>query len=810
MTPSPGLSPGLATSRTDTLWDLFLSTADRAADETALEIGPHALTYAELHDRAERLAALLDSRLTDPAAAVGLLAARDLGTYVGYLAALRSGHPVVPLNPTFPAERLARMCRAAGVGVVLADPGSAEIAGDIAQAVPGTEVYVAPGAAESATAAVRAPAYRGTPQDVAYVLFTSGSTGRPKGVPIRHRNLSQYLASALDRYRLTPGCRVSQHYALTFDPSVLDMFLAWGSGATLVVPLREEELTPVSFVNERGITHWSSVPSVISLARRMRTLTPNAMPNLRTSLFMGEQLTLDQAAAWADAAPGSVVDNLYGPTELTVTCTAYRLPGERSAWPRTPNRTVPIGRPLPHLQAAVRTDGGASGADGAEGELCVRGPQRFPGYLDPRDDEHRFLRGTPPELAELTGRPADGDWYRTGDQVRWWEGELLHLGRVDDQVKVRGHRVEPGEIEGVLRRQHGVAEAVVVLVDGDRDGGELHALYTGPPGLERALRAAVEAALPPYMVPAGVHHLRTLPVNENGKTDRRRLATEVRRRRRALADGTERAGRTERTGAAGLGDLALAAARAGRDQVLAHLDMARGRRPDTAADQHDRDPVTAADLASDQAIRDAISAARPRDSWLTEESGHLAGTSGLRWIVDPLDGTVNVTHGLDRCAVSVAVESERDGEALAAAVVLPLTGHWLAVSHGVATTSLSRPVRVTDRDPGSALLSFAVPSPAPARAAAYRCFSAIVGRVQDLRNLGSTVCDLAGVATGELDGFISIDPKPWDIAAGLALVEAAGGTFRRWRRSDGHQILVAGGPAVVAAVSGWLVDFSPS
>ncbi|MFC7588064.1 inositol monophosphatase family protein [Nonomuraea antimicrobica] len=635
------------------------------------------------------------------------------------------------------------------------------------------------------------------------MLFTSGSTGRPKGVPIRHRNLSEYVAASLERYALTPECRVSQHYALTFDPSVLDMFLAWGSGATLVVPSREEELTPISFVNERGITHWSSVPSVISLARRMRTLTPGVLPGLQVSIFAGEQLTLDQATAWADAAPGSVIDNLYGPTELTITCTAYRLPSERSAWPRTPNGTVPIGRPLPHLEAVVR----ASGEDGGEGELCVRGSQRFPGYLDPRDDEHRFLKGAPPDLAEVAGRPADGDWYRTGDRVRWWEGELLHLGRIDDQVKVRGHRIEPGEIEGVLRGHDGVAEAAVVPVEADGDGGvEIHAVYTGLQGLGDDLRAAVEAVLPPYMTPSGVHHVPAMPVNENGKTDRRRLAADLRRRLRRGAARTEPLAGGGQGAGPGLGELALAAAKAGRDQVVARLGAVRAHRDQAAGDHHDRDPVTAADLASDEAIRNVISAARPRDSWLTEESGHRPGTSGLRWVVDPLDGTVNVTHGIDRFAVSVAVESERDGDVLAAAVVLPATGHWLAVSHGVATSSLSRPVRVTGRDPGSALISFAVPSSSPARAAAYRCFAELAGRVQDLRNSGSTVCDLVAVATGELDGFVSIDPKPWDVAAGLALVEAAGGTSRRWRKPDGRHVLVAGGPATVAAVSGWLDD----
>ncbi|MFC7588063.1 AMP-binding protein [Nonomuraea antimicrobica] len=158
-------SPGSLTSRTSTLWHLFSSSAERAADATALEIGPHKLTYAELHTSAEQLAATIESRIAGPAP-VGLLAGRDAGTYAGYLAVLRTGRPVVPLSPRFPAARLAQMCRSAGVGVLLTDPGSAELAAGIARDVPGVEVCVHPGDGEPGPAKSRAApgpasAYRG-------------------------------------------------------------------------------------------------------------------------------------------------------------------------------------------------------------------------------------------------------------------------------------------------------------------------------------------------------------------------------------------------------------------------------------------------------------------------------------------------------------------------------------------------------------------------------------------------------------------------------------------------------------------------
>ena len=506
----------LATSATGP-YEWFRQTALRHPDLIALEVAGTRLSYRALDELAARLAGEIVRAAGGQPPAVGLCTTRSVATYAGYLGAARAGAAVVPLNPAAPAARNAAICRAAGTEVTVVDDSSGEqdelLAGTGAVALrlagpcwwgdrlglDGDPVPAGPHPA---------------PGDVAYVLFTSGSTGRPKGVPIRHRQLADYVTFCARRYQVGPASRLSQTFDLTFDPSVFDMLVAWSAGATLVVPQPEELVTPASFVARNGITHWFSVPSVISLARRLRGLRPGSMPSLRWSLFAGEQLTLEQARLWAAAAPSSVLENLYGPTELTVTCTYYQLPTQLDQWPHTSNGTVPIGRPNPHLEAHVR------GEDDREGELCVRGSQRFDGYLDPADNAHRFL---PADGQAGDGAPGPQDWYRTGDRVRWEEGELVHLGRADDQVKVSGHRIEPGEIESVLRDHPGVHDAVVVATGSGTAEAVLHAFYTGEPAPEEDLAGRIRRRLPDYMVPARIRHQPEFPLNANGKIDRSQL-----------------------------------------------------------------------------------------------------------------------------------------------------------------------------------------------------------------------------------------------------------------------------------------------
>lgn len=382
-------------------------------------------------------------------------------------------------------------------------------------ALPAPVLRLTDAALDAPAADCAPPPAQGAPSDLAYILFTSGSTGVPKGVPVLQSNADAFLRHVVPAQGAGPGARLSQTFDLTFDPSVFDMFCAWGSGATLVVPDRTELMAPVRFAARRELTHGNSVPSLVSLARHLRQLRSGSLPALRRSVFCGEPLTLQQAAAWRLAAPHSAVENAYGPTELTVTCTAHRLTGEPGAWPGTPNGTVPIGRPHPGLEALVR-----------DGELCLRGPQRFPGYLDPADNAGRFLApdGAPRDPATPLG---DDHWYRTGDRVAVLpDGGYLHQGRLDHQVQVNGYRVELGEVEAALREQSGVTEAAVIAVANAGGGTELAAACSGPVAdRAAALTEALRARLPGCMVPATLTVLDALPLNANGKTDRECLRT---------------------------------------------------------------------------------------------------------------------------------------------------------------------------------------------------------------------------------------------------------------------------------------------
>jgi amino acid adenylation domain-containing protein len=538
---------GVDVSQDGTLFSWFRDSAGRAPEAVALEVAGRPVRYRELLDLLERLATRLLAVTGQAPTAVGLLATRSLAAYAGYLAALRLAATVVPLNPAHPVGRNIMMCDFSHVDVVVADDSGAGQVDEVAGRLGRPALTLATSGPMPWFWALDTPPctepYQGEPGDIAYTLYTSGSTGTPKGVPTRHRNLRELLPFCLERYEVTPEARFAQAFELTFDGSVLPIFAAWCAGATLVVPRSEELLAPARLVAERRVTHWFSVPSVISIARRQRTLPAASMPQLRYSLFGGEQLTLDAARAWARAAPSSVIENVYGPTEVTVICTAYRLPADPARWPATENGTVPIGPVHPHLESVLL---GEDGHVAAEGELCVRGSQRFDGYLDPAHsrgsfvhfDGHRTLAGggepgggepgdgEPGDGAAAAGRIPAQAWYRTGDLVRAGpDGIMLHLGRLDDQVQIRGYRVELGEVEAALRAHPHVHEVVVVLAV--PPAPTLHAVYTGQPVEPAELTALAEQRLPAYMRPAHYQHRDQLPVNTNGKVDRRRLVAEL-------------------------------------------------------------------------------------------------------------------------------------------------------------------------------------------------------------------------------------------------------------------------------------------
>ncbi|MGW5744628.1 amino acid adenylation domain-containing protein, partial [Amycolatopsis sp. NPDC003861] len=467
-----------------TLTELIEAQAARTPDAVAVVSREERLTFAELDVRADRLARLLAARGAGPERIVALALPRSVEIVVAQLAVLKTGAAYLPVDPDYPAERIAFMLADAKPVVVVTKPGTALPVGD-ALVLDGSEAH-GPATPLGRSVPLTAPAY---------VIYTSGSTGTPKGVVVTHAGLASFASAEIAHFDVRPGDRVLQFSSPSFDASVLELCMALPAGAALVVPppgpLLGEHLAAV--LREEGVTH-ALVPPVA-----MASVPDVALPAFRTLVVGGEACPADLVARWA---PGRRMINAYGPTETTVVAT----------WsdPLEPGATPPIGRPIRNTRVRVLDAALRPVPIGAAGELYVTGAGLARGYLDrPGLTASRFL-------ADPFGAPGER-MYRTGDLVRWRaDGTLEFLGRADDQVKIRGFRIEPGEIVAVLRKHPQVRDAAVVA-----DGQRLIAYVVGEAGA--GLREHVAAALPAHFVPAAFVRLDALPLTANGKLDRRAL-----------------------------------------------------------------------------------------------------------------------------------------------------------------------------------------------------------------------------------------------------------------------------------------------
>lgn len=504
----------------DALHARFLRGLALSGRRPALHTGERTYSYEEIHALALQWAGSLLADPARPPHAIGILAAKGIEAYAGILAALYTGATAVPLHPAFPPARTRSMLEDAQVSVVLADDAGL---GSLAEAL-GTDSTLPVLAPHSATGDARfrriavdardaltepRPA---APEDRAYILFTSGSTGRPKGVPISHGSTTHYFRLMDERYGFDADDVFSQTFDTNFDCAMFDMFCAWGAGGSIhPVPLRAYRDLP-GFAAERRMTVWFSTPSTISLIRRTGGLTPGALPTLRWSLFAGEALREQDAANWQAAAPASTLENIYGPTELTVTVTGHRWSPETSPG-LCVNGLVPIGT-VHEGHDHLLLDEHDEPTD-HEGELVITGPQMTTGYLDPEHDRGRFLQHD------------DRVWYRTGDRVRRLpDDELIYLGRLDSQVQIQGWRVELAEVEHALRACDEVQDAVAVPRTTDT-GTELVIFYTGAAASPAALAGRLRGLLPKGMVPKHYRHVEAFPLNSNRKVDRRQLRAEA-------------------------------------------------------------------------------------------------------------------------------------------------------------------------------------------------------------------------------------------------------------------------------------------
>lgn len=511
----------------------FLRSAARAPDNVALDVDGHALTYAQLREQAMTIAAgLVAHRSGGGPKLTAVLVDRSATGFAAILGVLCSGHGYVPMLPSLPAARIAMLLERSCVHALVVDARGAALLDEVLDGV-GRSLLVAlaEGEVDDALRARHArhrligraelgAAAAIEPQDVsiddmAYLLFTSGSTGEPKGVMVAHRNVTRFLDVVIDRYGLCETDRFSHLFEITFDLSVFDLFAAWAVGGCVCVPNAGQRMLPHKFVDEARLSVWFSVPSAALLLEQMHVLKPGLFAGLRLVLFCGEALPRSLAAGFAEAAPQAIVENIYGPTELTLACTHYRW--HAGSADECEHDVVPIGDAFDGMRAKVVDETLHEVAPGETGELLMTGPQRALGYWnDPDKTAAAFM--VPPGETEL--------FYRTGDRVRRPPAgqAMTFLGRMDSQIKIHGYRVELGEIEAVLAREAGLPAAVAIGWPPAPGGAKGVIAFVATAELDvDAVLDRLEELLPRYMVPKEIRLIDAFPLNQNGKIDRKAL-----------------------------------------------------------------------------------------------------------------------------------------------------------------------------------------------------------------------------------------------------------------------------------------------
>ncbi|MFF8816158.1 amino acid adenylation domain-containing protein [Streptomyces pactum] len=488
-----------------TLPELFARRVAAAPDDPAVTGGGTELSYAALDRRANRLAHLLREAGAAPETFVALALPRTVDWPAAVLAVHKAGAGYLPLDPAYPAERLAHMLADARPGVVVT---TRELADRVPPAEGATVIVLddPDTAARLDRAPDTAPEVRLSVHHPAYVIHTSGSTGRPKGVVVTHAGFAALLTGYVEALGLGPGSRVLQFASPSFDAAFAELCKALLSGSTLVMapPARLDPGAPLAaLLAEERITQATIPPAALAV------MTGDEVPAGVALLVAGEATPPELADRWS---AGRRMVNAYGPTETTV-CATISAPLSGPVQP-------PIGTPVPHTRVHVLDAALRPVPPGVAGELYITGDGLARGYLGrPGLTAERFV-------AAPSGPPGTR-MYRTGDLARWTrDGVLMFLGRADEQIKLHGFRIEPGEIRSALLRRPEVAQAEVVVRE-DRPGDRRLVAYAVPAAGARpaaaALREALAAELPEYMVPAAVVLLDAMPVTPNGKTDRKAL-----------------------------------------------------------------------------------------------------------------------------------------------------------------------------------------------------------------------------------------------------------------------------------------------
>ena len=491
------------------LHELIARRAAAAPNDVAVRYRDVVVTYRELHERSARVAALLTAHGAGPDIVIGVAMTRSVEMVVAMLGVMQAGAAYMPIDPEGPRDRTTYQLKEAGVSTIVTQKAYADAWG----AAYGVLALDDPQAvARFAAECVATTPRRSQPRNLAYVLYTSGSTGRPKGVMIEHRAIVNRLLWMQEEYGLTKSDRVLQKTPVTFDVSVWELFWPLIVGAELVVAephMHRDAGYLARVIAEREITTMHFVPTMLRAFLDHPSLPRFA--SLKRVFASGEALAPDLVDRFHNCCDADL-HNLYGPTEAAVDVTFHRCRRGGSA------ATVPIGRPIANMQTLVLDIHRQVQPIGVAGELYLGGVGLARGYVNQSEL-------TAEKFVPHPWRAGDR-LYRTGDLCRWTaDGELEFLGRLDDQIKLAGNRIEIGEIENVLSAHDDVAQAAVVVRPSDA-GPRLAAYVVAAAGSQldlTDLRRYLSSKLPAYMVPAVIVSIAELPIGSSGKIDRNAL-----------------------------------------------------------------------------------------------------------------------------------------------------------------------------------------------------------------------------------------------------------------------------------------------
>ena len=493
-----------------TLPALFAAQAQRTPDAAAVVFEDRTLTYAALDAHANQLAQHLQSLGVGPETVVGLCVERSPEMVVALLGILKAGGAYLPLDPNYPRERLAFMMSDAGASVLITQQALLDKLPELATA----DRHVVRLDADwplIARKPATAPATTLDPHHPAYVIYTSGSTGTPKGVTVEHASLANKLLALRHQFEVDQNFRAAIFISSSFDASIEQTLLPFLGGGAAVIVSDDDREAPEQFwfeLDRSAVTFMSCVPSYLESILHQ---VPESLA-LRHLALGGEAFSLQFRDKVTRQLPGVQITNLYGPTETTIDAIS-RTVGDETG----PN--VPIGRPMPNYRAYVLDDGLEPVPANVVGELYIAGLGLARGYLN------RAALTAERFVADPNGAPG-ARMYRTGDLARWRaDGVLEFLGRADTQLKLRGLRIEPGEIEAALLQQGSVARAAVIARE-DVPGVQQLVAYVVPVGRNvstSALREHLRGSLPDYMLPQAIVPIADLPLTPNGKLDRRAL-----------------------------------------------------------------------------------------------------------------------------------------------------------------------------------------------------------------------------------------------------------------------------------------------